>query len=244
MALPLFRCVSSPFLSPVAFSRWVSLTCYHARPPVILSVATPRSFALDDPNGKDPAWRRSPLWRRKQFGRKGEASGVDVAELWPSRDQLSRIIQEEGELYPSLEEIVSADRERLADLEEQRKARRRHIVECMAGMDQAVVKWKKAKKELRATARAAEARKKRILEQAQERLGYNVDQRSADFLLMVQEIDKEERKQVKEDKKQKRVLARERARSQAKVPAVVPDESSGDVLGESSGEVPGEASFR
>uniref|UniRef100_A0A8C4QKL4 Large ribosomal subunit protein mL64 n=1 Tax=Eptatretus burgeri TaxID=7764 RepID=A0A8C4QKL4_EPTBU len=214
MATPLLRCISSPFLYPAAFSKWVSLTCYHARPPVILSVVAPTSFDLDDPDGKDPAWRRSPLWRRKQFGRKGKASGVDVAELWPSRDDLSRIIQEERELYPSLEEIVSAERKRLADVEEQRKARRRRIVQCMAGMDQAVVKWKEDKREFRATARAAEVRKKRIIEQAQERLGYNVDQRSPEFVQMVQEMDKEEKKRDKEERKQKRALARELAQSQ------------------------------
>lgn len=68
--------------------------------PLKLNLREP--FLPDKDSEKTPEWQKTARYDRKLFGRYGSASGIDPASLWPSREQLDKIIAEENEWHPPL----------------------------------------------------------------------------------------------------------------------------------------------
>lgn len=63
-------------------------------------------YIPDKDSEKTPEWQKTARYDRKLFGRYGSASGIDPASLWPSREQLDKIIAEENEWHPPLEVML------------------------------------------------------------------------------------------------------------------------------------------
>lgn len=72
--------------------------------PLKLNLREP--FIPDKDSEKTPEWQKTARYDRKLFGRYGSASGIDPASLWPSREQLDKIIAEENEWHPPLEVML------------------------------------------------------------------------------------------------------------------------------------------
>uniref|UniRef100_A0A3Q0RR60 Large ribosomal subunit protein mL64 n=1 Tax=Amphilophus citrinellus TaxID=61819 RepID=A0A3Q0RR60_AMPCI len=72
--------------------------------PLKLNLRNP--YIPDKDSEKTPEWQKTARYDRKLFGRYGSASGVDPASLWPTHEQLEKIIAEENEWHPPLEVML------------------------------------------------------------------------------------------------------------------------------------------
>ncbi|XP_048348203.1 growth arrest and DNA damage-inducible proteins-interacting protein 1 [Sphaerodactylus townsendi] len=199
--------------------RWLpvglrGVRAYNARP---LRLRLGGVYLPDPANPRTPAWQLEAAYEAKLYGRHGAASGVDPARLWLSPEQLAEEEAEERELCPSLREMEAALDARERQEEAQRRSREELIASRMAKMPQMIADWRREKQERRAKELEEKARRERLLAEARERLGYNVDHRSPQFQEMVQEMEKTRRKELKLQKKQRReqVLAKKAAEAAA-----------------------------
>ncbi|XP_049644393.1 growth arrest and DNA damage-inducible proteins-interacting protein 1 [Suncus etruscus] len=162
----------------------------------------------DPDNLLTPAWQLRPRHAAKQFARFGAASGVDAGSLWPSPEQLRELEAEEREWHPSLAAMQESLRAKR--LEEQRKRQEREtlIAERMAQMPQMIENWRRQQQQRREKAEADKERRARLQAEAQERLGYHVDPRSARFQELLQDMEKQQRKRLKEEKLRQKKEAR------------------------------------
>lgn len=80
--------------------RLLPTASYNPRP-LKLNLSEP--YLPDKDSEKTPEWQKTARYDRKLFGRYGSASGIDPASLWPSHEQLDKIIAEENEWHPPLE---------------------------------------------------------------------------------------------------------------------------------------------
>lgn len=68
--------------------------------PIKLKLREP--YIPDKDSEKTPEWQKTARYDAKLYGRYGSASGVDPASLWPSHEELDKIIAEEKEWHPPL----------------------------------------------------------------------------------------------------------------------------------------------
>ncbi|XP_038168536.1 growth arrest and DNA damage-inducible proteins-interacting protein 1 [Arvicola amphibius] len=169
----------------------------------------------DPENLLSPRWQLGPRYAAKQFARYGAKSGVAPASLWPSPEQLRELEAEEREWYPSLATMQESLRMQQQAQEAKRRAREQHISECMAKMPQMIDNWRRQKRERWEKAQADKERRARLQAEAQERLGYHVDPRSARFQELLQDLDKQQRKRLKEEKQRQKKEARVAAMASA-----------------------------
>ncbi|TKS92434.1 Growth arrest and DNA damage-inducible proteins-interacting protein 1 [Collichthys lucidus] len=167
---------------------------YNSRP---LKLNLHEPYLPDKDSEKTPQWQKTARYDRKLFGRYGSASGVDPASLWPSHEELDKIIAEETEWNPPLE-VMLKNIEAKEKLEsEKRLAREKLIAANMAKMPKMVADWRREKRETKQKLKEEKARREKLLAEARERFGFAVDPRSNKFLEMVAEIEKEEKKKKK-----------------------------------------------
>lgn len=97
-------------------------------------------------------------------------------------------------------------------------------------MPQMIDNWRKQKRERWEKIQADKERRARLQAEAQERLGYHVDPRSARFQELLQDLDKQQRKRLKEErqrqKKEARIAAMASASAEAQDSAVSGEPSS------------------
>ncbi|KAM4716700.1 large ribosomal subunit protein mL64 [Anableps anableps] len=163
--------------------------------PLRLNLRDP--YIPDKENNKTPEWQKTARYDRKLFGRYGSASGIAPASLWPSPEELEKIIAEEREWHPPLEVMLKNIEAKEKEETEKRLAKEKLIAANMAKMPKMVEDWRREKREAKQKLKEEKARKTRLLAEARERFGYNVDPRSPKFLEMVAEIEKEEKKKKK-----------------------------------------------
>nr|XP_056706652.1 growth arrest and DNA damage-inducible proteins-interacting protein 1 [Euleptes europaea] len=161
-------------------------------------------YRPDPANPRTPWWQLRPGYEARVYGRHGAASGVDPATLWPSPQQLARDEAEERELCPSLRQMEAALDAREREEEARRREREELIAARMAKMPQMIADWRRERRERRAKVLEEKERRERLLAEVRERLGHNVDHRSPQFQEVVQEMEKERRKELKLQKKQHR----------------------------------------
>lgn len=100
------------------FSAAKTVLSAHPRGGVLLQTASynPKPLKLelskpyipDKDSERTPEWQKTAKYDRKLFGRYGTASGIDPASLWPTHEQLDRIIAEEKEWHPPLEVMLKS----------------------------------------------------------------------------------------------------------------------------------------
>ncbi|KAK7940181.1 hypothetical protein WMY93_003507 [Mugilogobius chulae] len=174
--------------------------------PLRLNLREP--YIPDKDSERTPEWQKSTRYDRKLFGRYGSASGIDPASLWPTHEELDKIIAEESEWYPPLDVMRNNIAAREKEETEKRLAKERLIAANMAKMPKMIADWRKEKREAKLKLKEEKARRSKLLAEAQQRFGYAVDPRSPKFLEMVAEIEKEE-------KKKKKLLKRRQKEEQA-----------------------------
>ncbi|XP_077186031.1 large ribosomal subunit protein mL64 [Paroedura picta] len=180
-------------------------------------------YIPDPANPRTPARHLQPDFAPKLYGRHGSASGVDPAGLWPSPEQLAHEQAEEAALFPPLRAMQAALQAQRRHEDACLSAREALIAARMAKMPQMIADWRREREERRAKALEEKERRKLLLAQVQERLGYNVSQYSPQFQEMVQEMEKARRKELKLQKKQRRgeAVAKREAEAAAAAAAVV-----------------------
>ncbi|KAM4887195.1 large ribosomal subunit protein mL64 [Thomomys bottae] len=186
-------------------NRSLGSRSYRAPPPPRRS---PGPWWPDPEDPLTPRWQLGPRYAAKQFARHGAASRVDPGSLWPSPEQLSEVEAEEREWQPSLATMQESLRARQLAEEETRRAREQHIAECLSKMPQMIEDWRQQKRERWEKEQADKERKARLQAEAQERLGYHVDPKSARFQELLQDLEKQERKRLKEEKQKQKKEAR------------------------------------
>ncbi|KAI3359363.1 hypothetical protein L3Q82_002866 [Scortum barcoo] len=167
---------------------------YNPRP---LKLNLKEPFIPDKDSRKTPEWQKTARYDRKLFGRHGSASGVDPASLWPSHEELDKIIAEEKEWHPPLEVMLKNIEAREKQETEKRLAKEKLIAANMAKMPQMIADWRREKREAKIKLNEEKARRAKLLAEARVRFGHAIDPRSAKFKEMVAEIDKEEKKKKK-----------------------------------------------
>ena len=88
--------------------------------------------------------------------------------------------------------------------EQKHQAREQLITERVAKMPQMIENWRRQQQARREKAQADKERRARLQAEAQERLGYHVDPRSARFQELLQDLEKQHRKRLKEEKQRRR----------------------------------------
>ncbi|XP_068193460.1 large ribosomal subunit protein mL64 [Antennarius striatus] len=180
--------------------------------PKRLKLSLKDPYIPDKNSEKTPDWQKTEKYDRKLFGRYGSASGIDPASLWPSHEQLDKIIAEEKEWHPSLEVMLQNIEVREAEVTKKRLAREKLIAENMAKMPKMVADWCREKSEKKKKLKEEKDRRSKLLTQVRERFGSSLDPRSKQFKELVAEMEKEEKKQRKL-LKQKMRLEQEVART-------------------------------
>ncbi|KAJ0058046.1 hypothetical protein NL108_007270 [Boleophthalmus pectinirostris] len=187
--------------APKPVSSLIQTASYNPKP-LRLNLREP--YIPDKDSEKTPEWQKTARYDRKLYGRYGSASGIDPASLWPTHEELDKIIAEENEWHPPLEvmrqNIVAREKEET----EKRLAKEKLIAANMAKMPKMVADWRREKREAKVKLKEEKARRAKLLAEARERFGYNVDPRSPKFLEMVAEIEKEEKKKKKLLKRRQR----------------------------------------
>lgn len=173
----------------------------------------------DKDSEKTPAWQKTARYDGKLFGRYGSASGIDPASLWPSHEQLDKIIAEENEWQPPLEVMLKNIEVKKKEETKKRLEREKLIAANMAKMPQMIADWRREKRETKLKLKEEKARRAKLLAEARERFGYAVDPRSSKFLEMVAEIEKE-------DKKKRKLIKHRLKEEQAAAPVTPPAASS------------------
>lgn len=72
--------------------------------PLRLNLKEP--YIPDKDSEKTPQWQKTARYGGKLFGRYGSASGVRPESLWPSRQELDKVVAEEQEWHPPLEVML------------------------------------------------------------------------------------------------------------------------------------------
>ncbi|KAH0628713.1 hypothetical protein JD844_010155 [Phrynosoma platyrhinos] len=174
---------------------------YHAKP---LKRQLGGVYRPDPGNPQTPAWQLTAAFEAKLFGRYGAASGVNPARLWPTPEQLKEMEEEERSWYPSLREMEAALDAKEREAEAKARQREELIAAKMAKMPQMIAEWQQEKALRKAKELEEKEWRQRLLAEARERFGYNLDHRSPQFQEMVQEMEKARRKEQKLLKKQRR----------------------------------------
>ncbi|XP_034395253.1 growth arrest and DNA damage-inducible proteins-interacting protein 1 [Cyclopterus lumpus] len=154
-------------------------------------------YIPDKDSEKTPEWQKTGRYDRKLFGRYGSASGIDPASLWPSNEQLEKMIVEENEWHPPLAVMLRSIEAKEREQTEKRSTKEKLIAANMAKMPKMVADWRRVKREAKSKLKEETARRTKLLAEARERFGYAVDPRSPKFLEMVAELEKEDKKKRK-----------------------------------------------
>lgn len=210
---------SKPVLSASSQSGLLLQTASYNPKPLKLNLRDP--YVPDKDSQKTPEWQKTARYDRKLFGRYGSASGIDPASLWPSDEELDKIVAEENEWHPPLDVMLKNIEVREKEEAKKRLEKEKLIAANMAKMPKMIADWRKEKREAKLKLKEEKARRAKLLVEARERFGFNVDPRSPKFLEMIAEIEKE-------DKKKRKLLKRRLREEQAAAaaPPVTPPAAS------------------
>ncbi|CAK6960258.1 growth arrest and DNA damage-inducible proteins-interacting protein 1 [Scomber scombrus] len=163
--------------------------------PLRLNLRDP--YIPDKNSEKTPEWQRTARYDGKLFGRYGSASGIEPASLWPSHEQLDRVVAEENEWHPPIEVMLKNIKAKQREETEKCLAKEKLIAANMAKMPKMIADWRREKRESKLKLKEERSRREMLLAEAKARFGFAVDPRSPKFLQMVAEIEKEEKKKRK-----------------------------------------------
>lgn len=198
------------------FGLVLQTACYNPKP-LHLNLRDP--YIPDKDSEKTPEWQKTSRYDRKLFGRYGLSSGIHPASLWPTREELDKIIAEENEWNSPLDVMLKNVAAKEKEEREKRLAKEKLIAANMAKMPKMIADWRREKREAKLKLKEEKARRARLLAEARERFGYAVDPRTPKFLEMVAEIEKEE-------KKKKKLLKRRVKEEQSVAPITPPAAAS------------------
>lgn len=191
---------------------------------------------------EDEEFAMSLRAQRKRYGEFGAASGINLAKLWPSKEELELEKEWEKVARPhSVQEMISIAKKAKEDEERAIQKRQEELMQKVAKLEG----WKKEvrdrimKQELEA--QIAKEKKEKLIEEVRQILGFQIDPKDERFKEALLQKEKEEKKAKKEAKKlarQKRMIERLR---QETYPSSTPvkDASGQSETGEGSSISPG-----
>ncbi|XP_029293772.1 growth arrest and DNA damage-inducible proteins-interacting protein 1 [Cottoperca gobio] len=193
---------SKTLLSANSRSGLLLQTASYNPKPLKLNLREPYIPAKD--SEKTPEWQKTARYDRKLFGRYGSAAGIDPASLWPSHEQLDKIIAEENEWHPPLAVLLKNIQAKEEEATKKRLEKEKLIADNMAKMPKMMADWRAQKQETKKKIREAKARRAKLLVEARECFGSTVDPRNKKFMEMVENLEKDEKKKKKLIKRQQR----------------------------------------
>lgn len=99
----------------------LSQTASYNPKPLKLNLRNP--YIPDKDSEKTPEWQKTARYDKKLFGRYGSVSGIDPASLWPTHEELEKIIAEETQWHPPIEVMLKNIEAREKEESEKRLAR-------------------------------------------------------------------------------------------------------------------------
>ncbi|KAJ8921943.1 hypothetical protein NQ315_008577 [Exocentrus adspersus] len=159
-----------------------------------------------NPYPEPQLWFHGTLkYTRRTFGRYGQASGVNPAICWPTKEELSNSMEYERVAHPfTIMEMVETAKQQRKEKEETTLAKQAEIVKRVEKLEI----WKQElqdrilKKE--SEAKAAKDRKERLIEEVRRHFGYTVDPRDDRFKEMLEKKEKEQKKALKEARRKEK----------------------------------------
>ncbi|XP_063150481.1 large ribosomal subunit protein mL64 [Candoia aspera] len=194
---------------------------YNAKP---LKLQLRGVYRLDSANPRTPAWQLTAVYEAKRFGRHGEASGVDPAQLWPTPEKLQEMEAEERAWYPSLKEMQQSLEAKEREAEAKQRQREEIIAAKMAKMPQMIEDWQREKQQRKLKEHQEKERRRLLLAEAREQFGYHLDHHSPEFQEMVMEREKIRRMEQKEERKRMRGALAKKAMESKTVASSLDDE--------------------
>lgn len=180
--------------------------------------------------------------QRKLYGRHGAASGINVAKLWPSREELELEKEWEKVARPhSVQEMIRIAKKAKEDEERVTQKRQEELMQKVAKLEG----WKKEvrdrikKQELEA--QIAKEKKEKLIEEVRQIIGFQIDPKDERFKEALLQKEKEEKKAKKAAKKlarQQRMIERLRQEADPS-PTPVKDPSGKSETGGGSNISPG-----
>lgn len=143
-------------------------------------------------------------YRRKMYGLHGHESGVNPGIMWPTKEEIKERKEYESVAFPfTIQEMVQAEVSKRQAEEDELMHRQMKIQQNVAKLNQWMkdLENKRAKKIELIT--AAKAKKDRLTEEVRRHFGYTVDPRDERFQQMLEQKEKEERKQAKLERKKR-----------------------------------------
>lgn len=144
-------------------------------------------------------------YARMQFGRHGLASGIDPRVCFATATETATRAEYERVAFPlTLPEMMAVQRQQSAERRRAIVEREETIVKKLGKLDQwtAELNAKVAKRE--SDAKAARARKDRLVEEVRRQFGFKVDARDERFIELLAQKEKEDKKRQKEEKKKQK----------------------------------------
>ncbi|NXR08969.1 G45IP protein, partial [Semnornis frantzii] len=186
--------------------------CAPGRARSLLAIAAPVRFYRAPPlrrrPGPAPGNPEDPRTAARLYGRLGEASGVPVSQLWPNREQLRALEEEEREWEPSLQDMLAALDRREREEAQRRQEREELIARSLAAMPARISAWRQQRLQAREKARQDAERRQRLLAEAG--LTGSGAGTTARAQALLQDL---EQKQRREEKRRRRQEREEAARS-------------------------------
>lgn len=137
-------------------------------------------------------------YNRKLFGKYGNASGITLGIMWPTKSEISERKEYEKVAFPfTINEMVNMASSEIQAREKENQETQKKVIENMTKLEM----WKKqlkataAKKE--AEALAAKEKKEKLIEEVRRHFGFTVDPREERFKEMMALKEKELKKKEK-----------------------------------------------
>ena len=146
--------------------------------------------------------QKTKKYQAETFTRYGKKSGIDARKLWPTVEELQAEIEDE-KLYkiPSLQEAMDIARARKEDKISRLKKRESDVYEKMKSNKKNIEAFKARLKKEAESSKAAKIKENKLLEEAREILGYDVDPKDEKFKELMEKRAKEEKKAARAAKK-------------------------------------------
>lgn len=143
-------------------------------------------------------------YQRKLYGVYGAASGINVAKLWPSKEELELEKEYEKVARPyTVQEMISMARKAKEEEEEARQQRQADLKRKMAKLEG----WKKEVRDRiqkqEREAQLAKEKKEKLIEEVRQIIGFQIDPKDERFKEALEKKEQEEKKAKKAAKKLK-----------------------------------------
>lgn len=157
-------------------------------------------------------------YKRMMFGRYGLASGVDPRICFYSNNEVEAQKEYERVAFPyTIQQMMEVNAKSKIEKQERIQQREDGIDKKLAKLDTWIKELNERTAKKEADAKAAKARKERLIEEVRRQFGFKLDPRDERFQELLAQKEKEDKKKLKEERrkiKEEKMLARLQQRTE------------------------------